>query len=178
MRSRGNDHYVCRIIDQAIQAKSPMGKRIKELENLTDSQSPNFRTTTRTAITTSDSSKRKSYLEINPKLEPTTYRSSQLPEHDRIAYTRMRLGSHHLKVETGRWARIPRENRLCQCGKGVQDEKHVLIDCPLSEHIRVSANHSREILSKSTIGELFNSLYIPLISLARYCNEILEFYRT
>ena len=40
-----------------------------------------------------------------------------------------------LAVETGRWSRIPREDRLCLCGV-IQTEEHVICHCPLSEHIR------------------------------------------
>ena len=51
----------------------------------------------------------------------------------------MRLSSHRLRVETGRWARGGAqtlcENRLCTCG-AVQDERHVLTACPRTEHIR------------------------------------------
>ena len=54
----------------------------------------------------------------------------------RIAFTRLRTSSHRLKVETGRWSRIPRERRLCKCGMGVQTEKHVLVECELAEPIK------------------------------------------
>ena len=58
-----------------------------------------------------------------------------IPEHCRIAFSRLRLSSHRLRVETGRWARLPRDQRLWPCG-AVQDEGHVLQDCPLVNHIR------------------------------------------
>ena len=58
-----------------------------------------------------------------------------IPEYLRIGFTRMRLSSHRLRIETGRWARLPREHRLCRCG-AIQDEQHVLQDCPLVQHIR------------------------------------------
>ena len=58
-----------------------------------------------------------------------------IPEYLRNAFTRMRLSSHRLRIETGRWARLPREHRLCRCG-AIQDEQHVLQDCPLVQHIR------------------------------------------
>lgn len=45
------------------------------------------------------------------------------------------LLSHLLKVETGQWSRIPRENRVCKCGAGVQNENHVIV-CPLVENER------------------------------------------
>ena len=53
----------------------------------------------------------------------------------RIAFTRFRTSSHRLRVETGRWSRLPRERRLCKCGAGIQTEQHVLIDCELAEPI-------------------------------------------
>ena len=44
------------------------------------------------------------------------------------------LSSHKLKVEIGRWSRIPRENRLCKCNLGIQDEYHIFT-CPLVKDI-------------------------------------------
>ncbi len=44
-----------------------------------------------------------------------------------VACTRIRLSSHRLRVETGRWDRIPFENRTCLCG-AVQTEEHVLLN--------------------------------------------------
>ena len=71
------------------------------------------------------------------------YSSSDIVEDDfRIAFTRLRLSSHRLRIETGRWARIPQELRLCQCGLAVQTEKHVLTECALVGDIRRS--HSNE----------------------------------
>ena len=58
-------------------------------------------------------------------------------EHKRIEFTRYRLSSHNLKVETGRWGRIERENRLCSCSiGGIQDEFHVLFQCELTRDLR------------------------------------------
>ena len=85
-----------------------------------------------------ESTRRTTYKQLNPHLiSPAIYRNSNFrtPEPYRIAYTRLRLSSHHLKIETGRWSRIPREERLCPCGS-VQDEVHVLLYCPLLENIR------------------------------------------
>jgi hypothetical protein len=53
--------------------------------------------------------------------------------------SRLKLSSHWLKVETGRWHRVPRGERVCgMCGVGaVQDEKHVLLECEATSDIRV-----------------------------------------
>ena len=80
------------------------------------------------------------YLEINPELsdhkiytDPTCY----VPDQLRISFTRLRLSSHRLRVETGRWTRIPREQRVCSCDRqSLQDEVHVLLNCTLTNTIR------------------------------------------
>ena len=41
------------------------------------------------------------------------YEDRLVPEYNRKAFTRLRLSSHKLKIETGRWSRIPKEARRC-----------------------------------------------------------------
>ena len=64
------------------------------------------------------------------------YSSNHVCEHHRIATTRLRLSSHYLKVESGRWARIDYQDRTCDCGPYVQDEAHVLLSCQRTRHLR------------------------------------------
>ena len=77
------------------------------------------------------------YVEMNPglSLHPVYVGESLLQDDLRIVFTRFRVSSHRLRIETGRWSRTPREERLCQCGNGVQSERHVLVDCQLVKHI-------------------------------------------
>ena len=56
-------------------------------------------------------------------------------EKKRITSTRFRLSSHNLAIERGRWSRTPRDQRLCSCGR-VQDELHVISECPEHQEIR------------------------------------------
>ena len=58
-----------------------------------------------------------------------------IPEVYRISFSRLRLSSHRLRIETGRWSRIPRDRRLCPCGQ-IQDEEHVLAHCQITQHLR------------------------------------------
>ena len=60
----------------------------------------------------------------------------------RVAFTRLRLSSHRLKVEVGRWARIPHDQRMCQCGLEVQTEQHVLTNWHLVDEIRSSYSNA------------------------------------
>ena len=69
------------------------------------------------------------YLKMNPHLNiHNLYMQSTIyiPDSLRIVFTRLRLSSHCLRIEVGRWSRIPRENRLCSCGL-LQDEEHVML---------------------------------------------------
>ena len=91
-------------------------------------------------------------------------------EAHRIAFTRFRVSSHSLAVETGRWnrrgrGRLPMEERLCDCGE-VQTEIYVISQCPISQHKRdeyeftsitdlMSERFSNEILCK-IIYEILN----------------------
>jgi hypothetical protein len=83
------------------------------------------------------------YIAINPDLTRHELYSKTpnvlLPEHQRIAASRMRLSSHRLRIETGRWTRIPRERRVCPCDDtSIQDERHVLTECALTRPMRQS----------------------------------------
>ena len=50
----------------------------------------------------------------------------------RIWYTKIRISNHRFAVETGRFSKIPRDERLClfckkQTNSAIEDEKHVLL---------------------------------------------------
>ena len=89
-------------------------------------------------------------------------------EKHRIAITRIRL-SHRLKVETGRWSRIPREERLCACGD-IQTETHVLINCLLSADLRLTYPR----LNFNTVSSLMET--DNLTQLGNYCHDILKLF--
>ena len=77
------------------------------------------------------------YLSLNPGLEVHpiyTECSTTIPDYLRITFTRFRISSHMLRVETGRWSRTPREYRLCKCGLDIQNETHVFV-CPLAKNL-------------------------------------------
>ena len=110
------------------------------------------------SIRISESSRRLVYFKIiNPKLDVHSIYSTKhtICEVHRIYFTRFRVSSHSLAVETGRWnrrgrGRLPLEERLCSCGS-VQSEEHVVSFCPVSQHIRTAYNFTyiTELLSDS-----------------------------
>ena len=80
------------------------------------------------------------YLRMNPQLvvHPLYHRKESngvIEDNLRISFTRVRLCSHRLRSETGRWFGVPADQRLCQhCHDAVQDEHHIL-RCPSTQSI-------------------------------------------
>ena len=60
-------------------------------------------------------------------------RPTIIPECARVEFTRLRLGSHRLRVEAGRWSHNPRDQRYCKCAEVLQDKEHVLLHCPKTQ---------------------------------------------
>ena len=69
------------------------------------------------------------YLKINPDLQPSPFLYMIHPM--AIDIIRFRVGSHYLPIETGRWNRKQRHERLCtNCGE-IGDEEHAIYSCSL-----------------------------------------------
>ena len=66
-----------------------------------------------------------------------------IPEFKRKVFTRIRLASHYLKSETGRWnvPPTPIDRRFCVCGYETQTEAHIIENCPLSNSIRLANSY-------------------------------------
>ena len=55
-----------------------------------------------------------------------------------VRLAQLRTGSHWLRVETGRWQRLERAQRVCPhcAGAAVEDEAHMVFDCPQYAGVR------------------------------------------
>ena len=79
---------------------------------------------------------------INPSLtKHPMYCNRNVLEQNRIATTRLRLSSHNLAIERGRWLRKPQEERLCPTCHVIQHEQHALKDCLLNAEARGSSQY-------------------------------------
>ena len=79
------------------------------------------------AVRKSTKSSLVTYKAMNPDLNVHKVHGQTnpiVPESHMIAFSRPRLVSHNLRIETSKWARLPREQRLCQCGSS-QTEEHI-----------------------------------------------------
>ena len=87
--------------------------------------------------------------------------SVRVPEHQRLAFSRLRVISHNLRIETGRWARITRKNRLCPCGL-MQTEQHIIENCNLLSNIREcypGMTFNIDILLNTAEPDMFKVIY-------------------
>ena len=91
-----------------------------------------------------DKTKLRLYLSMNPDLTvhplyKVTNSNQIIEDNLRMAFTRVRLCSHRLRSETGRWNRVPSDQRFCpHCNKqAIQNEEH-LLQCPATLAIRTS----------------------------------------
>ena len=111
---------------------------------------------------------------LNPSLSlhPIYDTSIYIPDYQRVAFSRIRLMSHNLRIETGRWSRTPPERRVCHCdNEQPQTEEHVLIFCPLTQNLRMNY----PTLNFSDINLLFRE-QAKIDLLCSYINEVQHFF--
>ena len=167
LRSDFNQSPVCKAIELAQSVGFPAGRYLQNLMSGTNRPIAGDLDRVKARVYGSDSTRRKTYLLFNPELTiHQIYTDPTVPESDRIAFSQIRLGSHFLKIETGRWTRIERERRLCPCGQ-IQTEQHVLLHCPLTQSSRV--RHSR--LNFADLRSLMAT--DDVANVAKFCCEVL-----
>ena len=95
------------------------------------------------------------YFSLNPQLEAILH-NTHIIESERILLTKYKMGSHNLKIETGRWARIDRDKRLCnKCNlNAIQTLSHVLYDCQFTTKHHYNGPISEFFISENCIETL------------------------
>ena len=93
------------------------------------------------------------YHKIKTNYSPPAYLDLTRKNPSRKTLVKLRISSHKLRIETGRYDNLPRGERLCNlcnCNR-IEDETHFLLDCP----------------SFSSIIEMFFSKLEPKIQFLR-----------
>ena len=97
------------------------------------------------------------YTRVNPDLSTSPFINSIHPISHLLV--RFRLGSHQLPIETGRWIRRPRHERLCTACGELGDEEHVIFSCSLVRRDDLSLVGSlNDIWGNPDIFHLFKRL--------------------
>ena len=111
---------------------------------------------------------------LNPNLQVHRLYTEKIyiSDHIRIAFSRLRLMSHSLRVETGRWSRTAPELRVCSCDSdNVQNELHVLVNCALS----LSCRQKYPNLVFESLSSILNDTD-NVVDVCKYIYEVLRFY--
>ena len=114
------------------------------------------------------------YLLMNPGLSvhplyKVTDSEHAVEDNLRITFTRIRVCSHKLRSETGRWIGTPSDQRFCpHCTDNVQNEEHIL-RCPATLDIR-----SRFGVNTTDIHEILESPSKTDLLCLKQCLKLLE----
>ena len=136
--------------------------------------------------TLQNSQKLSFYKTIKNNYSPSTYLDLTRKDPLRKTLVKLRISCHKLRIETGRYDNIPRNERICNfcnCNK-IEDETHFLLDCPAYSQVRgifFSKIESKlpllRLLPRETLlSHLMNStdyfVSIKLISFISACFEL------
>ena len=112
--------------------------------------------------------------QINPMTLWTFTPSAQPASRNMNDFTRLRVISHNLRIDTGR-SHVPREQRLCTCGLDVQTEEHFLCQCQVSAHLRGGRQISIDELFRAEPEMLTRQLHYCLMMVALMADIVLYF---
>ena len=112
----------------------------------------------------------KYYCHLNLSSKSAIY-DSMLSDYYRVIISRWRLSNHRLNIETGRYTRpiTERKNRVCTLCDVVEDEQHVVYDCPRYEEIRDNYQH---LVRDSDISTFLNPEYTNMMDTAKLIYDI------
>ena len=110
------------------------------------------------------------YCELDLQNRSIIY-SSMLSDFFRVVITRWRLSNHSLNIETGRYTKpkTPRENRVCSMCMVVEDEQHVIYECPRYSELRKQYEH---LVTDNDIKAFLNPEYDKMQDTARCLHDL------
>ena len=123
-------------------------------------------------IANAESSMLKYYSSLVNISEKATIYSSFVDDRYRAVITRWRLSNHKLRIETGRYRAIPREERKCFICNVIEDEWHVIFNCPSFLYIR--RNYSSLLEKYPTIIAILSPEPNDIYDVARMLMKIDE----
>ena len=114
----------------------------------------------------------KYYRDIISSGEKSSIYTSFTNDYFRKIISRWRLSNHTLKIETQRYTRpkTPREERVCTFCNILEDERHVIFDCPLYHNIR--HNYEQILTTNDNITNILNPSYESITDVASLLYDI------
>ena len=78
------------------------------------------------------------------------------------AFSRLRMSSHRLEVESGRWVKpnaVPFDERKCVVCQKLEDEYHFVLECSLTPVLRIDNQQNFKIMQILILLKSFISLF-------------------
>ena len=124
-------------------------------------------------------SKNRLYTHLNVSLINNNYLFNIKEKYIRNALTKIRLGSHNLMVERGRWKNLELIDRQCSNCYAVEDEYHIIMECPLFKEWRKNYLPS-SLIQKPSMFNLINFIDTiknkDLRNFGIYCHKVFKHY--
>ena len=99
----------------------------------------------------------KYYVDLGSVEEKCSIYSNYINDYYRYIISRWRLSNHNLKIETDRYsAGIDRNSRVCDTCHILEDEYHVIFQCPRYATVR---NAFPELVATDDITRFLNPVY-------------------
>lgn len=126
--------------------------------------------------------KLRTYKTFKNEFKTEHYVKIILPSKHRSAFSKFRAGVAPLRIETGRFERLPEQQRLCPfCVDSIENEMHVYMRCPMYHDIRLEvfdrALQIDTLFHSKTEVEQFTFLFSceqVTRSVAKSCYNILQ----
>ena len=127
---------------------------IKHYEQLTGKQKENDLKLKKDSVANATESMKQRYFMLTSNAYCSSVYDTFMKEEYRILITRWRLSCFDLKIETGRYKGIPREDRACPICNVIEDEEHVIFNCRGYNTIRSQFTNLLE--ENTTIHDILN----------------------
>lgn len=136
-------------------------------------------------LMSNERSKLRTYRLFKNEFGEENYLLKIIPGKYRSAYAKFRSGTAPLKIETGRYEGLLVENRICYnsiCNENllIEDEKHVLMNCPVYEDLRCYLFYQASLFNVNFMQLSDDDKFIFLFTdenmyfyIAKICNDIL-----
>ena len=107
--------------------------------------------------------------------QPAEYLAAVTDRSRLVRLAQLRTGSHWLRVETGRWQRLEREQRVCpHCdAAAVEDEAHMVFDCPKYAGVRQQC-HDLFCSGDRNIGSFLSQPPVRVAQFVHQCFQLAE----
>ena len=140
-------------------------------------------------LKTNDSSKLMLFSHIKNNHGYEDYLSSCTNQKSRVALSKIRISSHNLPVEVGRYMGMDRHDRLCPfCSTGLGDEQHYLCECldplfsthrdPLFTHITKKFPNFPQLSPKDkTTFLLGHKDHLIISKVGKFCHQVMEIFQ-